>query len=117
MLGVDGRGTEFPRGFRTAMRVAQDWSIHASFAGPTAASEAVISELIRAGLSLGTVMAMEAWKSQEVLGLLRSVRVGEATGRTPVVPLNPPAWPDASRLRGLAGEVSDGSMLRFSTQD
>jgi hypothetical protein len=32
----------------------------------------VISELVRAGLSLSTAMAMEPWKAREVLDLLRS---------------------------------------------
>jgi hypothetical protein len=79
--------------------------------------EAVISELTRAGLSLGTVLAMEARKAQEVLDLLRSVRVGEAAGPTPVDRLAPPPWPDAPRFRGVPGDAQDGSMLRFSTQD
>jgi hypothetical protein len=80
-------------------------------------AEAVISELTRAGLSLGTVMAMEAWKAQEVLDLLRSVRVGEAAGQTPVVPLAPAPWPGPAGFRQSPEEVVDGSMLRFSTQD
>jgi hypothetical protein len=34
-------------------------------------SEAVIAELMRAGVSHETAMAMERWKAQEVLELLR----------------------------------------------
>jgi hypothetical protein len=62
--------------------------------------EAVISALTRAGLSLGTVLSMEAWKAQEVLDLLRSVRVGEAPGRTSVVAMNPSTWPEPPGFPG-----------------
>jgi hypothetical protein len=34
-------------------------------------SQAVIAELVRAGVSHETAMAMERWKAQEVLELLR----------------------------------------------
>ena len=34
--------------------------------------ERVITELIRAGLSMSTAMAMEPWKAHEVLELLRN---------------------------------------------
>ena len=34
-------------------------------------SEAVVAELVRNGLSWNTAMAMERWKAQEVLDLLR----------------------------------------------
>ena len=40
-------------------------------------SQAVVAELVRAGLSPETAMAMERWKAQEVLELLRS---GPETG-------------------------------------
>jgi len=79
--------------------------------------EAVISALTRAGLSLGTVLSMEAWKAQEVLDLLHSVHVGAAPGPTPVVPMNPSTWPDPSGFSGRPAEAQDGSVLRFSTQD
>jgi hypothetical protein len=35
-------------------------------------TEAVVAELVRAGVSPETAMAMERWKAQEVLDLLRS---------------------------------------------
>jgi hypothetical protein len=38
----------------------------------------IITELIRAGLSLSTAMAMEPWKAAEVLELLRGTRRMEA---------------------------------------
>jgi hypothetical protein len=38
----------------------------------------IITELMRAGLSLSTAMAMEAWKAAEVLELLRGTRRVEA---------------------------------------
>jgi len=34
-----------------------------------------VAELVRAGLSPSTVLAMEAWKAQEVLELLRDSRM------------------------------------------
>jgi hypothetical protein len=34
-------------------------------------SAAVLAELVRAGISLETALAMERWKAQEVLELLR----------------------------------------------
>ena len=34
-------------------------------------SQAIVAELVRAGLSHETAMAMERWKAQEVLELLR----------------------------------------------
>jgi hypothetical protein len=40
---------------------------------------AVVSELLDAGLSRGTVQSMEGWKAQEVLELLRSVQAREST--------------------------------------
>jgi hypothetical protein len=45
----------------------------------------VISELLRAGLSLSTAMAMEPWKAREVLELLHSTGRGGAA-REPVMP-------------------------------
>jgi hypothetical protein len=38
----------------------------------------IITELLRAGLSLSTAMAMEPWKAAEVLDLLRSTLRVEA---------------------------------------
>ena len=38
---------------------------------------AVVSELLDAGLSRGTVQSMERWKALEVLDLLRSVQARE----------------------------------------
>jgi hypothetical protein len=45
----------------------------------------VISELIRAGLSLSTAMAMEPWKAREVLELLHSSGRG-GPQREPAMP-------------------------------
>lgn len=39
--------------------------------GPRPLPDAVISALLSAGLSRATVLAMEGWKAQEVLDLLR----------------------------------------------
>ena len=41
-------------------------------------TQAVVAELIRAGVSLETAMAMERWKAQEVLELLRFGREAHA---------------------------------------
>ena len=61
--------------------------------------EAVVSALIRVGLSRSTVLAMERWKAQEVLDLLHSAQAG---GRgEPIAPTSPLARP----------------VLGFSTQD
>jgi hypothetical protein len=38
----------------------------------------ILTELLRAGLSLSTAMAMEPWKAAEVLELLRGTRRVEA---------------------------------------
>ncbi len=40
----------------------------------------VVAELVRAGVSWGTAMAMERWKAQEVLELLRLDGHGEPGG-------------------------------------
>ena len=40
--------------------------------GPRRLSDSVVSALLEAGLSRATVQAMETWKAQEVLDLLRS---------------------------------------------
>ena len=47
---------------------------HAEPSGPRPLPAAVISELLDAGLSRSTVLAMEGWKAQEVLDLLRCSR-------------------------------------------
>ncbi len=72
-----------------------------------------MTELVRAGLSRTTVLAMEPWKAREVLDLLHSAQAGE--GR--------------HRGSGWGGRVADfaprpgqanppaGPLLGFSTQD
>ena len=37
----------------------------------------VVAELVRAGVSITTAMAMERWKAQEVLDLLKAERRGD----------------------------------------
>lgn len=44
---------------------------------------AVVTELVRAGVSLDTALAMERWKAQEVLDLLRPAP-SPALGQDPV---------------------------------
>ena len=75
--------------------------------------ESVVTELLHAGLSRSTVLAMEHWKAQEVLDLLRSAHAGEGRQRS-------------SDLRARAAELSaraglgsppGGPVLGFSTQD
>jgi hypothetical protein len=41
---------------------------------------AIVSALVRAGVSLGTAMAMERWKAQEVLDLLGTAASPSARG-------------------------------------
>ncbi|MFN2451420.1 MAG: hypothetical protein ABR541_03615 [Candidatus Dormibacteria bacterium] len=43
---------------------------------------AVVAELIRAGVSMTTALAMERWKAQEVLDLLRLDAVHHAPAHT-----------------------------------
>jgi hypothetical protein len=45
--------------------------------------DSVVSELLDAGLSRGTVQAMEGWKAQEVLDLLRALPSSPAAGSPP----------------------------------
>ena len=75
--------------------------------------ETVAAELIRAGLSRGTVLAMESWKAQEVLDLLHSAHAGE--GRHWVRELRS----RTSGLPQLPGSANSpaGPVLGFSTQD
>jgi len=75
--------------------------------------ETVAAELLRAGLSRSTVLAMESWKAQEVLDLLHSAHAGEGRHwvrelrtRTPGRPLMP----------GPASSPA-GPVLGFSTQE
>ncbi len=75
--------------------------------------ETVAAELLRAGLSRGTVLAMESWKAQEVLELLHSVHAGE--GRHWVRELRSRA-PGRSPMPGPANSPA-GPVLGFSTQD
>jgi hypothetical protein len=55
--------------------------------------EALVSELIAAGISRSTALAMERWKAQEVLELLRFARARESQrwggggGEAPAAPL------------------------------
>jgi hypothetical protein len=42
--------------------------------------EPVVTELMRAGLSMSTVLAMEPWKAREVLDLLHSAGLRDAHG-------------------------------------
>ncbi|MGD1052783.1 MAG: hypothetical protein ABR950_03035 [Candidatus Dormibacteria bacterium] len=75
--------------------------------------EPVVTELLRAGLSRGTVLAMERWKAQEVLDLLRSAHHGEGHRWAPDF---------CSRGAGRASaggpaSLPAGPVLGFSTQD
>ncbi|HYA00213.1 MAG TPA: hypothetical protein VEK76_07650 [Candidatus Binatia bacterium] len=78
--------------------------------GPPTLPAAVVSELLEAGLSRSTVLAMEHWKAREVLDLLRSAHARERerwmpapTGGLPTPLFTPGA--------------ETGGMVRFSTQD
>ncbi|MGA9113102.1 MAG: hypothetical protein WB802_04795 [Candidatus Dormiibacterota bacterium] len=75
--------------------------------------ETVAAELLRAGLSRGTVLAMESWKAQEVLDLLHSAHAGE--GRHWVRELRSRA-PGRPQMPGPASSPT-GPVLGFSTQD
>ena len=46
----------------------------AGSSGPRPLPDTLVSELLQAGLSPGTVQAMEHWKAQEVLDLLHSTQ-------------------------------------------
>lgn len=75
--------------------------------------EPLVTELIRAGISRSTVLAMERWKAQEVFDLLYSAHLGDGLRRTPEL---------LSRGRAIAslgGPASSpaGPVLGFSTQD
>ncbi len=72
--------------------------------------EALVSELLEAGISRATVLAMERWKAQEVLELLRSSRARELPGWDPGSGEVPSAAP-------FAPQGSGRSMVRFSTQE
>ena len=63
--------------------------------------ETVAAELLRAGLSRSTVLAMESWKAQEVLDLLHSAHAGE--GRHWVRELR-------SRAPGRAADAGTGEL-------
>jgi hypothetical protein len=58
--------------------------------------EALVAELIEAGISRATVQTMERWKALEVLELLRSTRnretprLGVGSGEAPSAPLFAP---------------------------
>ena len=75
--------------------------------------EPVVTELLRAGLSRSTVLAMERWKAQEVLDLLHSARLGEGHRWTPEFHSR------GHGLGSLGGPASSpaGPVLGFSTQD
>jgi len=75
--------------------------------------ETVAGELMRAGLSRNTVLAMESWKAQEVLDLLHSSHAGE--GRHWVLELRSRA-PGRPQLSGPPSSPA-GPVLGFSTQD
>ena len=75
--------------------------------------ERLAAELIRAGLSRGTVLAMESWKAQEVLDLLHSAHAGE--GRHWVCELRSRA-PGRPQMPGAPSSPA-GPVLGFSTQD
>jgi hypothetical protein len=71
--------------------------------------ESVVTELVHAGLSRSTVLAMEPWKAQEVLDLLHSAHAGEGQHRAP-------GW-GARAPRSGAVSPPPGPLLGFSTQD
>ena len=73
----------------------------------------VVTELLHAGLSRSTVLAMETWKAQEVLELLRSAHAGD--GRQLASDLRARAA-ELSARAGLGGSQG-GPVLGFSTQD
>jgi hypothetical protein len=64
--------------------------------GPQPLPQSLVAELIEAGISPSTVLAMEGWKAQEVVELLRSsrrretARWGGGPGESPAAPLGVP---------------------------
>jgi hypothetical protein len=75
--------------------------------------ETLVTELLRAGLSRSTVLAMERWKAQEVFDLLHSAHFGDGH-----------RWSAEFQSRGhglgsLGGPAGSpaGPVLGFSTQD
>jgi hypothetical protein len=75
--------------------------------------ETIVTELLRAGLSRSTVLAMEGWKAQEVFDLLHSAHLGAGHRQSPEF---------RSRSHGLGslgGPASSpaGPVLGFSTHD
>ena len=75
--------------------------------------EAVVTELVRAGLSRNTVLAMERWKAQEVLDLLHSAHTGDSHRWVPEFRSRAPG---RSLLPGPSSSPG-GPVLGFSTQD
>lgn len=75
--------------------------------------EPVVTELLRAGLSRSTVLAMEHWKAQEVLDLLHSAHLGDGHRWAPDF------CSRGSGRTSLGGPASSpvGPVLGFSTQD
>ncbi len=71
--------------------------------------ETVVTELMRAGLSRSTVLAMEEWKAREVLDLLHSRHAGEARHWVS-------GWAGGAPGPGAASPGA-GPLLGFSTQD
>ncbi|MGP8162082.1 MAG: hypothetical protein ACLQGJ_12830 [Candidatus Dormibacteria bacterium] len=75
--------------------------------------ESVVSELLGAGLSHSTVLAMESWKAQEVLDLLHSAHPGDGHHWVPEFRRRGSGHP---RLPGPASSPA-GPVGGFSTQD
>ena len=75
--------------------------------------ETLVTELIRAGISRSTVLAMERWKAQEVFDLLHSAHLGDGLRRAPDFHSRGLA------LGSLGGPASSpaGPVLGFSTHD
>jgi hypothetical protein len=75
--------------------------------------EHLVSELLRAGLSRNTVLAMEHWKAQEVVDLLHSAHLGAGHRWAPDFS------PRGHGLSSMGGAASSpaGPVLGFSTQD
>lgn len=75
--------------------------------------ETVVTQLLLAGLSRRTVLAMEARKAQEVLDLLHSAHLGD--GRSWAPEMRAPAS-DGCSVPGAMSPPA-GPVLGFSTQD
>ena len=75
--------------------------------------ETIVTELLRAGLSRSTVLAMEGWKAQEVFDLLHSAHLGDGHHRSPELHSR------SHDLGSLGGPASSpaGPVLGFSTHD